>query len=130
MHYRFECVRSVVQESPWEARVRASCGVRGRERAAIVMAQQLLKTISGLKVREVPEFVKSTVTVANAQSAYNKWFHEYHAKHFVTGSVKPLTDLMLFVGVLGYTVAWPTEIRHLRHAEAAKRAGGDGHDHH
>jgi hypothetical protein len=35
--------------------------------------------------------------------------------------------VMLAVGILSYFVGWPTELRHLRHAEEAAKHGKDHH---
>lgn len=84
-----------------------------------------LKNIASLKVKDVPTYVKSSFTMEKImQDTWTK-LYKYNEKYVQTGSIRPLTDVMLAVGGLSYAIAWPTEIRHLRHAEeAAKDANG------
>lgn len=87
----------------------------------------LWKQVTSLKLKEVPEFLKSKATVKNATEGFHSWVADYHQKHIVTSSAKPLNDLLIYVGIGAYAIAWPTELKHLKHAEAAAKHGGDHH---
>ena len=89
--------------------------------------QLLLRQAAGLKLKEVPAFVRNVATWENIERETTTFLKDYNQKYILTSSPKPLFDVMIGVFVLSYAVGWPTEIRHLRHAEAAAKAGGDHH---
>lgn len=82
-----------------------------------------LRNLASMKVKDVPTYVKSSLTREKVVKDTWSWLYNYNEKYIQTGSIRPLTDVMISVGFLSYAVGWPTEIRHLRHAEeAAKHA--------
>ncbi|KAJ7555942.1 hypothetical protein O6H91_05G106800 [Diphasiastrum complanatum] len=84
------------------------------------MALQWVKGLSQLKVKQVPPYLKSTLTRDNIVSGTRSWLDNYNTKYVQTGSIKPLNDVLISVFLLSYAVGWPTEIRHLRHQEHEK----------
>jgi hypothetical protein len=86
-----------------------------------------LKSLANLKVKDVPSFVKSNVTREAVSQKTWSWLEKYNEKYIQTGSIRPLNDVMISVGILAYFVGWPTELRHLRHAEEAAKHGGKEH---
>ncbi|KAJ7513777.1 hypothetical protein O6H91_23G013800 [Diphasiastrum complanatum] len=81
------------------------------------MALQWVKGLSQLKVKELPSYLKSTLTREKIVSSTRSWLDNYNTKYVQTGSIKPLNDVLISVGILSYALSWPTEIRHLRHKE-------------
>lgn len=73
-----------------------------------------------LKLREIPDYLKSTVTVNNVETKFNSWVADYKAKYIDTGSAKPLLDVAVGGFIIGYVVGWPQNYRHLK----AQQAGG------
>lgn len=86
-----------------------------------------LRNLASLKVKDVPTFVKSSLSKEKVMQDTWSWLYKYNEKYVQTGSIRPLTDVMLSVGFLSYAIAWPTEIRHLRHAEEAAKHGNNHH---
>ena len=83
-------------------------------------AMSALKT---MKVKEVPQFLKTTFTKEKAQAAYNNWWINYKKDYIDTSSSKPLVHFMTGIFVLSYTIAWPTEYAHWKHEQEAKIKG-------
>jgi hypothetical protein len=81
---------------------------------SILNKLQLPKQVASLKAKEVPGFVKETVTKEKVTTGLRKWLDNYRQKYIDTGSVKPLNDTMILVFALSYALAWPTEIKHMR----------------
>eukprot|EP00897_Mesotaenium_endlicherianum_P003521 jgi/Mesen1/3197/ME000185S02338 len=65
---------------------------------------QALRQLAQLKVKDVPNFAKENVTTSNISNSFQKWAHNYHQKYILTGSIKPLNDLLIYVGILSYAV--------------------------
>ena len=86
-----------------------------------------LKNLASLKVKDVPTFVKSSLSKEKVMQDAWSWLYKYNEKYVQTGSIRPLTDVMLSIGFLSYATAWPTETRHLRHAEEAAKHGNAHH---
>jgi hypothetical protein len=83
-------------------------------------AMSALKT---MKVKEVPQFLKTHITKETAQSAYNTWWINYKRQYIDTSSSKPIVHFMTGIFVLSYTLAWPTEYAHWKHARDAQIKG-------
>lgn len=91
------------------------------------MAFSGLRGLASMKLKDVPSFVKSSVTRENMTKQTWGFVSNYNEKYVKTGSIRPLNDVMISVFFLSYAVGWPTEIRHLRHAEeAAKHTNKNG----
>lgn len=91
------------------------------------MAFSGLRGLASMKLKDVPSFVKSSVTRENMTKQTWGFVSHYNEKYVKTGSIRPLNDVMISVFFLSYAVGWPTEIRHLRHAEeAAKHTNKNG----
>ncbi|KAG0577437.1 hypothetical protein M758_5G148900 [Ceratodon purpureus] len=86
-----------------------------------------LRHLASMKVKEVPNHLKQSLSGDKVKTTVWSSLYKYNDKYVQTGSIKPLTDVMLAVGILGYFVGWPTELRHLRHAEEAAKHGKDHH---
>lgn len=86
-----------------------------------------LRSLASLKVKDVPTYVKSSFSKEKVIQDTWSWLYKYNEKYVQTGSIRPLTDVMLSIGFLSYAIAWPTEIRHLRHAEEAAKHGNAHH---
>nr|PNR27471.1 hypothetical protein PHYPA_029623 [Physcomitrium patens] len=86
-----------------------------------------LRNLASMKVKDVPNHLKSNLSREKVMSSTWSWLYKYNEKYIQTGSIRPLMDVMLSVGFLSYAIAWPTEIRHLRHAEEAAKHGKDHH---
>lgn len=86
-----------------------------------------LRNLASMKVKDVPTYVKTSLTREKVMNNTWSWLYKYNEKYIQTGSIRPLTDVMLSVGFLSYAVGWPTEIRHLRHAEEAAKHGKEHH---
>lgn len=67
--------------------------------------------------------MRNTITYENVERETVTFLKDYHQKYIITSSPKPLFDVMTFTFFLSYAVGWPTELRHLKHAEAAKAGG-------
>lgn len=86
-----------------------------------------LRNLASMKVKDVPTYVKTSINREKVMNDTWSWLYKYNEKYIQTGSIRPLMDVMLSVGLLSYAVAWPTEIRHLRHAEEAAKHGKEHH---
>jgi hypothetical protein len=85
-----------------------------------------LKNFGKVRLKELPVYLKKSVKSFNkAKLLEHTWsfLYNYNEKYIMTGSIRPLNDVLIVVGILSYAVGWPTELRHLRHAEetAAKK---------
>ena len=79
--------------------------VGGGERGIASFFRQLGR----LRVREVPEFLRKTVTRESIQSNGEKYIK--------TGSILPVYHAMAGVFATAYVVTWPTEYRHFKAAQ-------------
>ncbi|GMH33801.1 hypothetical protein BSKO_01635 [Bryopsis sp. KO-2023] len=82
------------------------------------------KQVTSLKVREVPQYLKSTVTVGNAKTRFSEWMVNYKANYIDQGSSKPLKDVIFYGLIFSYVVSWPAQYAHHKAAEEAARGGG------
>ena len=72
-----------------------------------------IRSLAALKVKEVPDFLKKTVTVKNVTNYLETSFAEYRTKYIVPGSPMPIYHVMGGVFVTAYITVWPTEYRHM-----------------
>ena len=86
-----------------------------------------LRNLASMKVKDVPSHLKSSLSGEKLSKETWSWLYKYNEKYIQTGSIRPLNDVMLTVGFISYFVGWPTELRHLRHAEEAAKHGKDHH---
>lgn len=70
-------------------------------------------------------FVKSSLSKPYVKQ--KGFMHSYNEKYIQTGSIRPLNDVLIYVFILAYGVGWPTEMRHLKHAEEQAKKGGKKH---
>eukprot|EP00243_Klebsormidium_subtile_P005238 TRINITY_DN2073_c0_g2_i1.p1 TRINITY_DN2073_c0_g2~~TRINITY_DN2073_c0_g2_i1.p1 ORF type:complete len:102 (-),score=14.86 TRINITY_DN2073_c0_g2_i1:273-578(-) len=88
---------------------------------------QLPKHVASLKAKEVPGYVRETVTPEKIKTGFQKWVENYRLKYIETDSIKPLNDVLIYGFIISYALAWPTEIKHIRHAEEVAKAKAAGH---
>ena len=72
-----------------------------------------IRSLAALKVKEVPDFLKKTVTVKNVTNYLETSFAEYRTKYILPGSPMPIYHVMGGVFVTAYITVWPTEYRHM-----------------
>lgn len=92
-----------------------------------------LQELSQLKISEVPAYAKQVANKDLVQNKLTSWLRNYHQKYIKTSSIKPAYHTFVVIGLIGYAVGWPAEMRHLRHKEEEerlKRAGVEVKDHH
>ena len=70
-----------------------------------------IRSLAALKVKEVPDFLKKTVTVKNVTNYLETSFAEYRTKYILPGSPMPIYHVMGGVFVTAYITVWPTESR-------------------
>ncbi|KAJ7955838.1 Fiber protein Fb15 [Quillaja saponaria] len=80
--------------------------------------------IKGLKVKELPNYVKPMFTIDYVKKSVQKGLDNYHAKYIQTSSIDPLYHVCFGGMIFSYLVALPEERRHLEHAKHAKEHGG------
>ncbi|KDP41103.1 hypothetical protein JCGZ_03233 [Jatropha curcas] len=79
--------------------------------------------IRGLKVKEVPDYVKPKLSIDYAKKSVQKALDNYHAKYIETDSIDPLYHVCFGGLILSYLIALPEERRHLEHQQHAKEHG-------
>ncbi|KAB1222078.1 hypothetical protein CJ030_MR2G028803 [Morella rubra] len=79
--------------------------------------------IRGLKVKELPNYVKPMLSVNYVKSTIQRGLDGYHAKYIETDSVEPLLHVCFGGMIFSYLVALPEERRHLEHQQHAKEHG-------
>ncbi|XP_072962508.1 uncharacterized protein [Typha angustifolia] len=82
--------------------------------------------IKGMKVRELPGFLKPRLTWDHIKKTTDKAVDRYIEKYIDTSSVEPLFHVCIGGMIFSYLVALPEERRHLEHQQHAA-AGGGGH---
>ncbi|KAL2628640.1 hypothetical protein R1flu_013326 [Riccia fluitans] len=88
------------------------------------------RSLASMKLKDVPTFVKSVATKENVSKNTWNFLYNYNQKYIQGGSIRPVNDVMICVGILSYFVGWPTELRHLKHAEEAAAHAGEKGGHH
>lgn len=74
------------------------------------------------KLKDVPSLLSSKLTRANLTDQATVFAADYKRKYFDEGSIKPLQHMIIGTFLIAYAVAWPTEYRHYKHAQARARA--------
>lgn len=86
--------------------------------------KQFFSEIKGLKVKELPAYVKPMLSIDSAKKAVQRSLDNYNAKYIQTGSIDPLYHVCFGGMIFSYLVALPEERRHLEHQQHAKEHGG------
>ncbi|XP_022987225.1 uncharacterized protein LOC111484841 [Cucurbita maxima] len=86
--------------------------------------RQFYSEIKGLKVKELPAYVKPLLSVDYVKKAGQRGLDNYNAKYIQTGSIDPLLHVCFGGMILSYLLALPEERRHLEHQQHAKEHGG------
>ncbi|PIN23878.1 hypothetical protein CDL12_03389 [Handroanthus impetiginosus] len=73
--------------------------------------------IKGLKVKELPGYLKPMFSVNYVKNSVKRGLDTYHAKYIETSSVDPLYHICFGGMVFSYLVALPEERRHLQHQQ-------------
>lgn len=77
--------------------------------------------LASMKLKDVPSFIRARANKQFIEKQTWGFLNNYNEKYIKTGSIKPLNDVLISVFVLSYAIGWPTEIRHLKHAEEKAR---------
>jgi hypothetical protein len=80
-----------------------------------------LRELADLRVKDVPGFVRENFTKDAVLRRARIWRDRYKQKYIDTGSIQPLYDALLAIGLLSYAISWPVEMRHLRAIEELRR---------
>jgi len=93
-----------------------------RRPMAYTTASNFFRQLGSLKVKEVPDFLKKTITKDAVKENAKLFLSEYREKYIKTGSILPVYHAMGAVFATAYVTVWPTEYRHFK----AQQEGG-GH---
>lgn len=85
--------------------------------------KRVFNEIKGMKVKELPDYVKPMLSVQYVKSAFQRGLDNYHAKYIETSSIDPLYHVCFGGMLLSYLIALPEERRHLEHQQHAKEHG-------
>lgn len=77
--------------------------------------RRIYNEIKGMKLKEVPTYVKPMLSVGNMKNAIQRGMDNYHAKYIQTSSIDPLYHVCFGGMIFSYFVALPEERRHLEH---------------
>ncbi|KAL6013106.1 hypothetical protein ACLOJK_003598 [Asimina triloba] len=80
--------------------------------------------IRGLRVKDLPGYVKPMMSIDYVKQAINRGLDNYHKKYIMTSSIEPLYHVCVGGMIFSYLVALPEERRHLEHQQHAKEHGG------
>ncbi|OMP05778.1 hypothetical protein COLO4_08559 [Corchorus olitorius] len=86
--------------------------------------RKVYSELKGLKVKEVPSYVKPMLSMNFVKSTIQRGLDNYHAKYIQTNSIDPLYHVCFGGMIFSYLVALPEERRHLEHQQHAKEHGG------
>ncbi|OMO82830.1 hypothetical protein COLO4_22793 [Corchorus olitorius] len=86
--------------------------------------RKVYSELKGLKVKEVPSYVKPMLSMNFVKRAIQRGLDNYHAKYIQTNSIDPLYHVCFGGMIFSYLVALPEERRHLEHQQHAKEHGG------
>lgn len=87
----------------------------------------LYNEIRGMKVREVPAYLKPRLTWENVKKSADQAVDRYIEKYIETSSPDPLFHVCFGGMAFSYLVALPWERAHLAHLEEMERTGGKHH---
>ncbi|MFQ6666764.1 hypothetical protein Gotur_033002 [Gossypium turneri] len=82
--------------------------------------RKVYSEIKGMKVKEVPNYVKPMLSMDYVKKAFQKGLDNYNSKHIQTDSIQPLYHVCFGGMVFSYLVALPNERRHLEHQQHSK----------
>ncbi|EOY32033.1 hypothetical protein QUC31_019579 [Theobroma cacao] len=85
--------------------------------------RKVYNEIKGMKVKEVPNYVKPMLSMDYVKKAFQRGLDNYHAKYIQTDSIDPLYHVCFGGMIFSYLVALPEERRHLEHQQHAKEHG-------
>lgn len=80
--------------------------------------------IKGLKVRELPAYLKPRLTWENIKKTTDQAADTYIDKYIETSSSMPLYHVCIGGMILSYLLALPHERRHLEHQQQLAAGGG------
>ncbi|KAF5194220.1 Fiber protein fb15 [Thalictrum thalictroides] len=80
--------------------------------------------IKGLKVKELPAYLKPKLSINSVKNVISQGLDNYHKKYILTSSPDPLFHVCFGGMIFSYLVALPEERRHLEHQQHAKEHGG------
>uniref|UniRef100_A0A0D9VCT9 Fiber protein Fb15 n=1 Tax=Leersia perrieri TaxID=77586 RepID=A0A0D9VCT9_9ORYZ len=89
----------------------------------------LINEIRGMKVREVPAYLKPKLTWENVKNGADQAIDRYIEKYIETSSPEPLFHVCFGLMAFSYLVNLPEERRHLAHLEELERQGAAGAHH-
>ncbi|XVF47617.1 hypothetical protein PTKIN_Ptkin03bG0124300 [Pterospermum kingtungense] len=81
--------------------------------------RKALSEMKGMKVKEVPGYVKPMLSLGYVKKAIQRGLDSYHAKYIETDSIDPLYHVCFGGMIFSYLVALPNERRHLEHKQHA-----------
>ncbi|KAL4309131.1 hypothetical protein GQ457_01G049230 [Hibiscus cannabinus] len=79
--------------------------------------RKVYSEIKGMKVKEVPNYVKPMLSMDYVKKAFQRGLDNYHSKYIQTDSIDPLYHVCFGGMIFSYLVALPNERRHLAHKE-------------
>ncbi|XVE98857.1 hypothetical protein REPUB_Repub03eG0144700 [Reevesia pubescens] len=77
--------------------------------------RKVYSEIKGMKVKEVPNYAKSMLSMDYVKKAFQRGLDNYHAKYIETDSIRPIYHICFGGMIFSYLVALPNERRHLEH---------------
>ncbi|XP_030535720.1 uncharacterized protein LOC115744604 [Rhodamnia argentea] len=86
--------------------------------------RQFYNEIRGMKVKEIPNYVKPKLSIDYVKKSIQRGLDNYHAKYIETDSFEPVYHIFIGGMIFSYLVALPNERRHLEHKRHAKEHGG------
>ncbi|XP_006646957.1 uncharacterized protein LOC102708307 [Oryza brachyantha] len=85
--------------------------------------RQLINEIRGMKVRDVPGYIKPRLSWENVKKSTDQAIDRYIEKYIDTSSPEPLFHVCFGIMAISYLVNLPKERRHLAHLEELERQG-------
>ncbi|KAA3485973.1 ATP synthase subunit f, mitochondrial [Gossypium australe] len=85
--------------------------------------RKIYSEIRGMKLKEVPGYVKPMLSVGVVKKSIQRGLDNYHAKYIETDSIEPLYHICFGGMIFSYLVALPNERRHLEHKQHAEQHG-------
>ncbi|PPR98722.1 hypothetical protein GOBAR_AA21950 [Gossypium barbadense] len=85
--------------------------------------RKVYSEIKGMKVKEVPNYVKPMLSMDYVKKAFQKGLDNYNSKYIQADSIQPLYHVCFGGMAFSYLVALPNERRHLEHQQHPKEHG-------